>query len=171
MFCFNPEGNGLDPFIIFPKLVKIPGELADVPAIFVIQSSVWMTKVLFGAFCVYFVSQISKYRMDLPQDIEDEPTILIVNSFAIEYLALHNVQLLTLPSHCSHLLQLFDVAAARSLKTSMKKFQFKQVVIDVSKRLESKAAVAPDTKQCFQLLKHGDAYQILQLKMGLNQVF
>ena len=64
---------------------------------------------------------VDKYKTDLPQDIEDEPTILIVdnhssryNSFAIEYLALHNVQLLTLPPHCSHLLQPFDVSIQTS---------------------------------------------------------
>ena len=149
MFCFNALGVRLDPFIILPKLAKLPEELRDIPAFFNSQSSGWMTKNIFLAFCVFFVSKVSKYKLDLPTEEAEQPTILILdnhssryNSLALEYLALHNVQLLTFPPHCSHLLQPFDVAAARSLKSNMEKYQYKKTINDVLLKLNSNASKA-----------------------------
>lgn len=127
MFCFNAAGIRLDPFIILPGLVKNPPELSQMNAFFCTQSSGWMTRQLFAIFCIYFVSKVSAYKEVLPES--SEPVVLTVEnhssriiSYAIEYLAMHNIALLTFPPHCSHVLQPFDVAAARSLKSSMAKY-------------------------------------------------
>lgn len=148
MFCFNAIGDRMDPFIILPKLANVPQELKSIRAFYCSQSSGWMTKALFGAFCVYFVSKISHYKLLLSKPECDQPTILLVdnhssrfNSFAIEYLAMHNVILLTFPPHCSHLLQPHQMAAARSLKSSMAKIQITKSVKDAASKLKSKAAM------------------------------
>lgn len=108
-----------------------------------------MTKLLFCAFAIYFVSKINQYRMKLPSHVARQPTLLIVddhssrfNSYAIKYLNLHNVMLLTLQLHCSHLLQPFDVAAAQSLKSLINKIKIDKESIDFAKTLSSKAAIA-----------------------------
>ena len=149
MFCFNAVGERLDPFIILPNLVSLPNELKSLTAFFSTQKSGWMTKLLFCAFAIFFVSKVSQYRMRLPSHIANQPTLLIVdnhssrfNSYAIEYLNLHNVMLLTLPPHCSHLLQPFDVAAAQSLKSLINKIKIEKESVDFAKTLPTKTAMA-----------------------------
>lgn len=44
-----------------------------------------------------------------------------VNSFAIEFLKKHNIKVITLPVHCSHELQPFDVGCAVCLKSQISK--------------------------------------------------
>lgn len=144
-FCFNAVDERLEPFIILPNISSLPRELAELPAFFSTQKSGWITKLLFSAFAVFFSSKISQYRMRLPLTIANQPTLLIVdnhssrfNSFSVEFLYLHNIQLLTLPPHCSHLLQPFDVAAAKCLKSTMNKIKIDKVVMDFSNSLPSK---------------------------------
>lgn len=62
MICYNAAGYKLNPFIILPNLQNTPDELKDFQAFFASQKSGWMTKHLFSAFALYFVSVITHYR-------------------------------------------------------------------------------------------------------------
>lgn len=99
------------------------------------------------AFCIYFSAKISLYRLQLPEIIASEPTILIVdnhpsriNSFAIEILTQNKIHLLTIPTHTSHILQQFDLTVAKSLKSLMNKSRIEKEINEFSKWFNSNAA-------------------------------
>ena len=127
MYCFNASGEKMTPFIILPKINNVPDSMNyDFQAIFASQNSGWMTARLFSIWCVFFVSWVSRIRMELPNQYKNQRAILIVdnhpsrmNSTAIEFLLAHNIKILTLPAHCSHVLQPFDVAVAASVKAKI----------------------------------------------------
>lgn len=79
----------------------------------------------------FFAHDISKYRLQLPIEIRWDEIVLIVDchgsrvsSFAIEYLKIFNITLITLPAHTTHILQPFDICVAKSLKSHINKFQY-----------------------------------------------
>ena len=64
--------------------------------------------------------------MELPNAYRNQRCILIVdnhpsrmNSSAIEFLLSQNIKIVTLPAHCSHVLQPFDVAVAACVKAKI----------------------------------------------------
>ena len=149
VLCFNAAGYKLKPFIILPELKNIPNELSLMDAFYVSQSSGWMTSKLFVAFCIFFACNISAYRLTLPRNTQNSTITLIVdnhpsrmNSWAIEFLTRHNIELLTLPAHTSHVMQPFDVYVASPLKTRMASFKFINLVKTIANSLPSKAAQA-----------------------------
>ena len=127
MYCFNASGEKMNPFIILPRIKNVPESMNyDFQAVFASQNSGWMTARLFSVWCVFFVSWISRIRMELPNNCKNQTAILIVdnhpsrmNSTAIEFFISHNTKIITLPSHCSHVLQPFDVAVAASVKAKI----------------------------------------------------
>ena len=107
----------------------LPDELKGLQAHFFSQKSGWMTNFLWNAFSIFFSHDISKYRLSLPVEIRWDEIILLVDchgsrisSFAIEYLKIFNISLITLPSHTTHILQPFDVCVAKSLKSRINKY-------------------------------------------------
>jgi hypothetical protein len=97
-------------------------------AYFATTTTGWATKNIFLAFSIIFVLELSKYRMSLPKDLQDETAVLIVDGHPSRYvidaiiiLVLFNVELLILPPHCSHCLQPFDVGIGSPLKTEFKR--------------------------------------------------
>lgn len=126
VYCYNEAGFNLRPFIILTGLKNIPSELTLLNGFFASQKSGWMTNKLFVSFCIYFVCNVNNYRLSLPQNIRNEKIILLVdnhpsrcNSWAIEFLARHNIDLLTFPPHATHVLQPFDVCITGPLKTRL----------------------------------------------------
>ena len=127
MYAFNAGGEKMQPFIILPNIISLPGSLnLDFQAILATQNSGWMTSHLFSVWCVYFASKVSQIRMELPNAYRNQRCILIVdnhpsrmNTKAIEFLLSHNIKIVTLPAHCSHVLQPFDVAVAASVKAKI----------------------------------------------------
>ena len=105
-----------------------------------------MTSKLFVSFCIFFVCNINNYRLSLPQNIRNEKIILLVdnhtsrcNSWAIEFLARHNIDLLTFPPHTTHVLQPFDVCVAGPLKTRMATLKISELISSVSLRFPNDA--------------------------------
>ena len=111
MLCYNAFGYRLKPFIIIPTRKNMPDELKNVDAFIASQCSGWMTNKLFTAFVVYFVATMSTYRLELPAELQDKTIYLLVdnhpsrcNSTAVEFLATHNIKLITFPGHCTHVM-------------------------------------------------------------------
>lgn len=137
MYSINANGDKMDPFIILPDLEKVPDDLVDFDdCVFCTQKNGWMTSKLFYVFCVYFTANIQALRIK-HQEISLKTAVLLVdnhasrlNSKAVEFLALHNIRLITFPAHCTHVLQPFDVAVAASVKGRMKK-------VKISTRLQN----------------------------------
>ena len=92
-----------------------------------------MTHTLFTAWCIHFVTFISKYREDFlssfhPLD-KDEPIILFldghgsrINYEALYILRIHNIIAITFRSHTTHICQPFDVVIASPLKNYLRQF-------------------------------------------------
>lgn len=138
MLCYNAAGHRLRPFIIIPARKNMPDELKDIEDAFITsQSSGWMTTRLFSAYAVFFVAEINKYRLQLPQALRSQTIYLFVdnhlsrcNSFAIEFLRMHNIRLITFPAHCTHVIQPYDVGVASSFKLNMSSFRLSKSIRD-----------------------------------------
>lgn len=95
-------------------------------AFFVSTPSGWITKKMFIAFAVFFCNEISLYRIE--NNISEDIWLILdghrsrKNSIAIEYLNKNKVNVLILPSHCSHVCQPFDVGLASPMKRRIKDF-------------------------------------------------
>ncbi len=134
LFPFNASGNKLMPTIILPNICYLPNELKGLQAHFFSQKSGWMTNFLWNAFSIFFSHDISKFRLSLPVEIRWDEILLLVDchgsrisSFAIEYLKIFNITLITLPSHTTHILQPFDVCVAKSLKSRISKYSYSPI--------------------------------------------
>ena len=127
MCTHNLYGEHLANFIILPNLKNLPEELKEFDergdATFASSKSGWQTRETFLYWTICFINALSIYRRKLPADISQEDALLIMdghssreNPFALQLLAKNHIQVLILPSHTSHLLQMFDVAMASPLK-------------------------------------------------------
>ena len=72
---------------------------------------------------ICFINDVSIYRQSLPPDLRDKEALLIIdghssreNAFAMQLLSNAKINVLVLPSHTSHLLQIFDVSLGSPLK-------------------------------------------------------
>ena len=127
MMCNNVLGVPLPPFIILPNLKKLPNELLPLVSsgqIWVASSANgYMTKELFLIWVFHFINWLSDYRTKLPIDVREEKCLLIMdghtsreNPLALLLLRKFRVEVLILPSHTTHVLQMFDVGLASPLK-------------------------------------------------------
>ena len=126
--AFNPCGYVVKPMVILPNLAKIKS-LCDLTTdcLFTTSQTGWITKRLFLAYAIHFITEMSYYRELLPESIRKEKILLIVDGhssrFNLKVLCLlrnHGVDVLVLPPHCTHCLQPFDVGVASSLKSHFK---------------------------------------------------
>lgn len=148
VYCYNAAGFKLRPFIL-PGLKNTPSELTLLSGFFASQKSGWMTNKLFVSFCIYFVCNVNNYRLSLPQNIRNEKIILLVdnhpsrcNSWAIEFLALHNIDLLIFPPHTTHVLQRFDVCIAGQLKTRLTSHKASELTRNIAQEFQNDAQKA-----------------------------
>lgn len=124
IFPFNAAGHKNDPFIIIHGLLSLPDELKHFECFFASQRKGSAALKILDFFCLYLANKISLYSQQLPESIINETIILLVDnhssrfiSFGIEYLKQNNIKLITFPSHCTYVLQPFDVGVARVLKS------------------------------------------------------
>ena len=124
----NAAGQFVKPFIIVPKKKTLRSleEFTD-SAYFGSSTSGWMTKTLFRYYVMIFISEISFLRPRWPKELQEEPVLLLADGHPSRWdfkacllLYFFNVDLVTYPGHCSHLLQAFDVGVANALKTALK---------------------------------------------------
>ena len=127
-FCVNNLMAVKPPlFVILTDLKKVPQELkkfADSGKVwFASSSSGWMDRHLFLVWSINFINWLTHYRNTLSANIASKPAVLLLDGHTSRECpaALHlfytaNIRCIILPSHCTHVLQLFDVALAAPLK-------------------------------------------------------
>ena len=116
---------------------------------FASQKSGWMTNKLFVSFCIYFVCNVNNYRLSLSQNIRNEKIILLVdnhpsrcNSWAIEFLVRHNIDLLTFPPLTTHVLQPFDECIVGPLKTRLASHKASELTRNIAQEFQNDAQKA-----------------------------
>lgn len=125
-------GKCFEPTIILPNKKTSRGiEGYDVTILS--STSGWMTKRLFLLYVIDLISQISLYRLSLPENLRRETFLLIVDGhssrgcfMAALLLYIFDIELLLLPPHSSHVMQPFDVSVASPLKTEFTKRMIKR---------------------------------------------
>ncbi len=114
-------------FIIIKDRQTMPHELKDLvdsgQVAIASTKSGWMDRWCFLLWSFHLVSWVVNYRQTLPSNLREKKILLILdghtsreNPIALEYLSCYNIEVLVLPGHCTHVLQLFDVGLAGALK-------------------------------------------------------
>ena len=113
--CGSASGHSIPPMIIFPR-ERISLELmkgAPPGTLFTGTKCGWINGSVFFKWFQFFVTQIPPQR----------PALLLydghashISSEIIDYAVLHEIMIVCLPAHSSHLLQPLDVAVFKSLK-------------------------------------------------------
>ena len=136
MCAHSAGGIAVPPMFILEDLQNLPSELRDSSvngpqtAWYVSTSSGWMTEGAFYEWAMLFVCWLSEYRqMVLPPSIRMDNILLIMDGHTsrrcpscIPLFLFHNVSVLILPAHMTHLLQAFDVVLAAPLKCYFRRF-------------------------------------------------
>ena len=122
-------GERFLPLIVLPKKKTLRSlEAFEGHAFFASSTSGWMTRNLFRFYALTFVAQLQQLRAKWPDNLRKETALLFVDGHQSRWdfracliFWLFDVDLLTFPGHCTHLLQMFDVSIASALKMQMKK--------------------------------------------------
>lgn len=129
MMCHCVSGPSLPPFIILTNLQNIPSELlefCETQQIYLSSSpNGYMTRDLFLIWSLHFINYICIYRDKLLLTCQNSPVLLILdghtsreNPLALDLLRRFNISVLIIPSHTSHILQMFDVVLGYPLKST-----------------------------------------------------
>jgi hypothetical protein len=127
MLCHAASGEVLLPFVILAKLAELPAELKrfDQSGKLWLENTPkgWQSRASFLIWVVHFVNYMIYYRAKLHLSIRYNRGLLISDGHssrgcpsAINLLELANFDLLILPSHTTHVLQMFDVVVASPFK-------------------------------------------------------
>jgi hypothetical protein len=117
----------MEPFFLIPELISLPTELLELgmngKAYISSSPKGWTTRDAFTIWVIHFINFISSYRWKLPRSLRGEKILLILdghssraNPFALTLLRISNIRVLIIPSHTSHIIQMFDVGLASSFK-------------------------------------------------------
>ena len=138
----SANGEKMDPFLIIPGVKKLPDELSNIEYTICSQKNGWMTQKLWLAYIIYFTHNIQKLRLDMSFSDSKKTVLLIVdnhnsriNSLVLEYLYANNINLLTLPSQCTHVLQPIDVAIAACYKSHLNRSKINLATVAAKERL------------------------------------
>ena len=156
MLAHNCVGQSIPPFVIIPELENCPDEIKvyiKIGQIWAVSSnSGWETRNTFLIWTLNFINWLSCYRLTLDEEIRENDALLILdghnsreNPLAIYLLKLFHINVLILPSHTTHLLQMFDVVLSHKFKKRFshifsKKFTNKLLLISKS--------IASAVRQC-----------------------
>ena len=141
MMCHCVSGSSLPPFIILTDIQKIPPELkelCDTQQIYLSSSSNgYMTRDLFLIWSFHFINYICIYRDKLSLTCQESPVLLILdghtsreNPLSLELFRRFNISVLVIPSHTSHILQMFDVVLGYPLKSTFSD-KFEKLLKDI----------------------------------------
>jgi hypothetical protein len=131
MLSHSVTGATVPPFVILPKLQHAPDDMLEIirssEAWVGSSASGWQTRETFFIWSVNFCHWLSKYRENLPDQVMRRmPSLLIVDGHvsrqcptALEIFEYFNVFVLVLPSHTSHILQMFDIGLASPVKQAL----------------------------------------------------
>ena len=166
MCCHNVLGERVPPFLILNGLIHLPPELkpfVDRGQIWIASSpSGWQTRDTFLFWVLCFINWLSSYRLRLSDAIADKTALLIMDGhisrecpIALMWLRYHNIEVLILPSHTSHVLQMFDVGLAYPLK---RKFgtTYRSLVL----KIDTNLPLAPQLRQ-FAVISLIDAWSFV----------
>lgn len=127
---FSASGKVFEPLVILPNKRTLKS-LEEFSGLLYFAGTIagWMTLNTFTYYSILIVCQISNSRLTLPDELREEPILLLVdghpsrfNFLAAYILHLFNIDLVLIPAHTSHILQAFDVGLASPLKTYFKEF-------------------------------------------------
>ena len=152
MCCHNVAGEKVPPFLILSGLSELPKELkpyVDRGQIWLASSpSGWQTRDTFLYWTLCFLNWLSTYRLTLSEEIRSKTALLIMdghvsreNPIALLLFKSQNVNILIMPSHTSHALQMFDVVLASPLKRTFAK-QFRRLILEIDRSI----AIAPQVR-------------------------
>ena len=127
MLAHNCIGQQLPPYVILPNFENCPDEIrgfVQTGQIWAVSSnSGWENRNTFLYWTLNFINLLSSYRLSLSEDIRYNEAVLILdghnsreNPLAIYLLKSFNINVIILPSHTTHLLQMFDVVLAKNFK-------------------------------------------------------
>ena len=127
MCCTNIIGIKPPVLIILSNLKNLPEELkqfVNTGQIWVFStSSGWMNRWAFTAWAFFFVIWYSNWISNHTETYRDQKGLLILDGhtsrespLALQIFNTWNINVLVLPSHTTHVLQLFDVGLAGALK-------------------------------------------------------
>ena len=128
MFCHNVIGTLIPPFVLIPQLLdKCPEEIQtfiDLGQIWAVSTeSGWENRDSFLIWTINFINWLSNYRLTLDTSIRDQRALLIIdghtsreNPISLYILKINSIDVLVLPAHTTHLLQMFDVVLAKPFK-------------------------------------------------------
>lgn len=118
MFAYNPIDKQMKPFIILHHIEQLHFPfLADFDAYLSKQDNWWIAATLFASLWIHFISELYLIRASLPSEIRELKAVLILDNHSSRI----NSKAITLPLYCTHVLQLFDVRVAASLKAKITK--------------------------------------------------
>lgn len=138
MMCTNVFGVQPPPMIILSDLQSLPNELKRL----VDNGTIWvgstvngyMTRDLFLYWSILFINWLSKLRILLPSELRGKKALLIMDGhcsrecpLALFLFRKAFIDVVILPSHTTHVLQMFDVGLAGPLKTEFGGFLRKQL--------------------------------------------
>jgi hypothetical protein len=128
-------GEVVKPIVILKNLQGL-GELIDLECHYFFAPPVngWIAKDLGIYYVLIFSAQMNEYRLSLPEAIRDTEILLVIGGykrrlsfFTAIIFFLNSIEVLDLPAHSSHLLQMFDVSVASPLKTAFKQAREKPI--------------------------------------------
>ena len=130
MVTVSGVGERVPLFLVLSNLQQLPDSLQGLTsrAWFGASANGWMTRFLFLDWVVCFCHWLTEYRARLGGRFLTSPAALILdghtsrlNPAALTYLRQHNVRVVVLPAHSSHITQPFDVVVAAAFKSEFKK--------------------------------------------------
>ena len=153
MCAHSAGGAAVPPLLLLTQVKRLPQDLTgpDVDSTdicwFASTERGYMTERAFYIWAHLFVAWLSGYRAAvLPDEIKGANILLVMDGChahrcpeALRLFRMHNVTVLLLPSHTTHLLQPFDILIASSLKSHFRRFLFEEKKA-IKQREMSKAA-------------------------------
>ena len=154
MCCHSASGISVPPMILLSGLAALPKELHELSisqnnvAWFCSTPKGYMNESAFFIWALNFCHWLSGYRAaNLPDSIKRAEILLIMDGHgsrkcpeALNLFRFHNVCLLILPAHCTHLLQPFDVGLASSLKINFRRYLFAEKRAINNEEMQTKAS-------------------------------
>ena len=144
--CHNAVGDPVPLFIVLKELRNLPEELDEENRMghvwFSSSPSRFMTRDLFVQWAIRFINWLSPFRSKLTPDLRNQKALLIMdghrsreNPLALMLFASNNIEVLILPSHVTHIMQMYNVCLASPMKSKFATLFRRQLHSNVANNL------------------------------------